>query len=64
MAEFKAMAPKVEVNGETVLSVVDGMGIFKQQALDILKKCGIDNPQAGKWYAQQAWLGGFQGDLQ
>ena len=36
MAQFRAFAPAVEVNGETVLSVVDGMGSFKAGAMKIL----------------------------
>jgi hypothetical protein len=60
MAQFKAFAPKVEVNGETVLSVVDGMGPFKDTGLKILADQGIQNPQAGHWYSQQAWLDAFQ----
>jgi hypothetical protein len=31
MAQFKAFAPNVVVNGETVLSVVNGMGVFKKR---------------------------------
>ena len=60
MAQFKAYSPTVEVNGETVLSVVDGMGLFKKKAIEILSQCGIDNPQPGQWYSQQAWLDAFK----
>ena len=60
MAMFKAFVPNVEVNGETVLSVVDGMGAFQTQALQILAECGIKDPVAGTWYAQQAWLDAFR----
>lgn len=60
MAQFKAFASNVEVNGETVLSVVNGMGVYKKQALDILAKNGINNPQPGQWYLQQAWLDSFK----
>ncbi len=60
MAQFKAFAPGVSVNGETVLSVVAGMGGFKAQALKILAKNGIEDPQPGKWYSQQAWLDSFK----
>ena len=41
MAQFKAYSGNVEVNGETVLSVVDGMGAMKSMALTILEKNGI-----------------------
>jgi len=60
MAQFKAFAAGVEVNGETVLSVVDGMGAFQSKAIQILAENGISNPQAGKWYSQQAWLDAFK----
>lgn len=60
MAQFKAFASGVSVNGETVLSVVAGMGGFKAQALKILASHGIDDPQPGKWYPQQAWLDSFK----
>ena len=35
MAQFKAFDSKVEVNGETVLSVMDGMGLVKHDAIHI-----------------------------
>ena len=60
MTQFVAFAPNAEVNGETVLSIVDGMGIFKPQAIDILSKNGINNPTAGQWYKQQDWLNSFK----
>ena len=60
MAQFKAFAPKVEVNGETVLSVVDGMGPFKEKDLAILAEHGIKDAQPGHWYPQQAWLDVFK----
>ena len=60
MAQFKAFANNVEVNGETVLSIVDGMGAFKARALKILEENGITNPTPGKWYSQQSWLNAFK----
>ena len=60
MAQYKAFATGVEVNGETVLSVVDGMGVFKSKAYQILERNGIVNPQPGQWYPQQAWLNAFK----
>ena len=60
MAQFKALAMGVEVNGETVLSVIDAMGIFKSQAITILEEKGIVNPMPGLWYNQQAWLDAFK----
>ncbi|MBN1621690.1 MAG: hypothetical protein JW871_03765 [Endomicrobiales bacterium] len=60
MAQFIAFTSGVEVNGQTILSVVQGMGEFKQLALDILKSNGIDDPQPLRWYSQQAWLDSFK----
>ena len=60
MAQFVAFQEGIEVNGETVLSVVDAMKGFETLAKEILKKAGIENPQAGNWYSQQAWLDAFK----
>jgi hypothetical protein len=60
MAQFVAMDAKVEVNGETVLSIVDGMGAFSELGRQILKDCGIDKPAPGRWYRQQSWLDAFR----
>lgn len=57
---FVAFDKKAEVNGETVLSIVSGMEMFKKEALEILKKNGIDDPKPGQWYSQQAWLDAFK----
>ena len=60
MAVFVAFNKEVEVNGQTVLSVVDGMGAFRSQAIKILKENGIDDPVPEKWYPQQSWLNAFR----
>lgn len=60
MTQFVAMNNGVEVNGETVLSVVNGMELFRNNAYVILRKNGIDDPQTGKWYKQQDWLNAFK----
>jgi len=60
MKLFKASSPTVEVNGETVYAIIDGMGVFKSKAIKILADNGIENPQPGKWYNQQAWLNAFR----
>ncbi len=56
---FKAFSDGVEVNGETVLSVVNGSPL-KEFTLDILAKNGIKEPKAGRWYSQQTWLNVFK----
>ena len=60
MVQFVAFAPNVEVNGQTVLSVVDGLNPFRMLALRILSGHGIVDPKPGEWYSQQAWLDAFK----
>ena len=60
MAQFKAFSPRVEVLGEVVLSLVNGMGAFRRLALGILDDHGIHDPQPEEWYSQQAWLDSFK----
>jgi hypothetical protein len=59
MAEFRVLDTNVEVNGETINAVIDGMGAFRATALKILAKQGIVDPQPGEWYRQQALLDAF-----
>ena len=59
MAQFRAFSPGVLVNGQTVLSVVKGMGAFAKTGSDILAKHGIATPDPAGWYPQQAWLDAF-----
>ena len=56
LAEFRVLDANVEVNGETVHCVIDGMGGFQATAYKILAKVGIEDPQPGEWYSQQALL--------
>ncbi len=60
MAQFKAFENNAEVNGQTVLSIVDGMGTYRETALAILKENGIDSPRKDRWYSQQSWLNAFK----
>ncbi len=60
MKTFVASSSKVEVNGETIYSIIDGMGVFKTTAIKILSENGIANPQPGEWYGQQLWLNAFK----
>ncbi len=60
MAQFSAMSHNVQVNGETVLSVIDGVGPFKSSALKILANNGIADPKPGDWYSHQSWLNAFK----
>jgi hypothetical protein len=60
MAQYQAYSPQVMVNGQTVLSVIAGMGAFKETAARILERHAITNPQPNAWYPQQAWLDAFR----
>ena len=59
MAEYVAFNKSVEVNGQTILSVLDGMTGFEFTAKQILSNNGITNIVKDKWYSQQAWLNAF-----
>ena len=60
MPQFIAFAPGVEVNGQTVLSVVEGMPMVKKLAREILENNGLVNVQPERWYSQQGWLDSFK----
>lgn len=60
MAQFKALAEGVEVNGAAVIAVVNGLGSFRDRAESILGLHGIVDPRPGHWYPQQAWLNAFR----
>ena len=59
MAQFKAFQDGVEVNGQTVLSVVNAISTGQEARLQLLWKHGID-PKPDKWYSQQNWLNAFK----
>jgi hypothetical protein len=60
MAQFLAFEEGVEVNGKTVLSVVDGMpSFFEDRAREVLADNGIEDPHPDEWYPQQRWLDTF-----
>jgi len=61
MAEFIPFNETVEVNGETVLTIVNAFPDFMQEkAIEILKNNNIVNPQIGEWYSQKSWLNTFK----
>ena len=59
MVIFKAFNPNVEVIGQSVLTVVDGM-IDKDFAVKILEAHGIFKVKPENWYPQQNWLDAFR----
>lgn len=65
MATYEAFDPNVEINGQTVLTIVEeAMGLFSEEyrsrALDALAEEGISEPDPDEWYPQQAWLNAFE----
>jgi hypothetical protein len=54
--QFVPYDEKVEVIGAAVLSTLEGMGVFRSAAIDLLAKNGIKNPTKDGWYPQKAWL--------
>jgi len=72
MTEFTAFNRDIEVNGETVLSFIEGTSSssdskyrkllknYEGMAYSILENHGIKDPRKGKWYPQQNWLDAFR----
>jgi len=59
MAQFIAINENVEVNKQTVLSIVNSMEKGKDNRLGILNRNGI-NPEEKEWFNQQKWLNSFK----
>lgn len=60
MTAYEALNPEVEVNGQTIRSVVEAFPPALQgRGEEILARNGIEDPEAGEWYPQQAWLDAF-----
>lgn len=59
MAQFVSFNPKVEVNGQTILSVVNALSAGQERRLGILRNHGIELEE-DKWYSQQSWLNAFK----
>ncbi|MFC2136979.1 hypothetical protein ACFLTE_02280 [Bacteroidota bacterium] len=61
MVLFKAYDENVEINGQTVLAIVNAFpDHFKKEARNILAENGIVDPVPGQWYSQQKWLDTFK----
>lgn len=64
MAQFEAFDDDVEVNGQTVQSMIAGAGdvssIFEDRMEETLADHGIEEPRTDEWYAQQAYLDAFE----
>ena len=62
VVQFQAFEEGMQVNGGTIMAIVDGMGGFKDLALEFLAESGLPNivPDEKNWYSQQKWLNAFQ----
>jgi hypothetical protein len=60
MAEFKSLAPTIDENDQTVLSLVHGMGEFTSDSLEMLNRQGMASSAPDVRYAPQAWLDDFK----
>ncbi|MCD6577974.1 hypothetical protein J7L48_00695 [bacterium] len=65
--QFIAFESGIEVNGQTVYSIVDALGSFKKLAHEILLPSGIGNMtkngyeiKMDEWYSQTSWLRAFE----
>ena len=61
MAEFRSFERGMLVNGTTIMSVVEGVGVFQSRARRYLDDAGLHNvvADAAHWYSQQDWLDVF-----
>ncbi len=59
MAQFIAFDQNVEVNKETIMSVINSMEKGKATRISILEKNGIYTEKK-EWYPQQSWLNAFK----
>ncbi len=60
MSQFKAIDPRVEVNGQSILSILKGMASFQKSAVQILARHGLTDIKPDGWYNQQAFLDSFK----
>ncbi len=65
--QFRPFENGIEVNGQTVFSVVDGLGHFKSIAKNVLLSVGIGTEENGEykinmegWYSHDNWLKAFE----
>jgi hypothetical protein len=56
MPLFKSPTPGVVIYGTSILSMVDGMGAFRSNALKILEENGIKDIKPNNLYSQQKFL--------
>jgi len=62
MGHFQAFEKGIEVNGTTIMSVVEGMGGQSSMGLQFLEEAGLTDVVGDDqhWYSQQKWLDAFR----
>jgi hypothetical protein len=61
MGSYEPLDTGVEVNGQTVLSVIHAFPeTLQARGERILADHGIEDPTEQEWYAQEAWLAAFE----
>ena len=63
MADYEPLDDDVEINGQTILAMVEGVSRFsdeyRETVWESLKEHGVVDPERGDWYPQAAWLNAF-----
>lgn len=63
MARYEALDEGVEINGQTMLAMLEGVSRFsdayRDKVRDSLDENGVVEPVEDEWYLQQAWLDAF-----
>ena len=63
MANYEPLDDDVEINGQTILAMVEGVSRFsneyRETVREALEEHGVVDPERGDWYPQAAWLNAF-----
>lgn len=58
--EAKATYEQVDASGDSILSVIVGMGAFESTARRFLREGGVPEVKPGEWYPMSGWLAAFE----
>jgi hypothetical protein len=58
--EFVCWNNKVEVSGDTILTMLNAMDKNREQGLEYLRENGIENPAPGEWYSLERYINTFR----
>lgn len=63
MASYEPLDHDVEINGQTIIAMVDGVSRFSDEYRETVREAlweyGVVEPTPGEWYPQEAWLNAF-----